>query len=138
MSIFLLNCIEVSKEKKCVNPLDFNFPESHILLQYSRSYLPLFLSYMCLNKKQSTIVFLYDFGKIIVKKEKRGKHALKQIQHIIKIYRFSDMNLIFWLNHIIKQEFQHQCTAKSPSFNFEIRKSHRQIAVLDILYPDKS
>ena len=32
------------------------------------------------------------------------------------------MYLIFWLNHIIKQEFQHQCTAKSPSFNFKIGK----------------
>ncbi len=35
MSIFLLNFIEVSKEKKYVNPLDFNFPESHILLIHS-------------------------------------------------------------------------------------------------------
>ena len=35
VSIFLLNFIEVSKEKKYVNPLDFNFPESHILLIHS-------------------------------------------------------------------------------------------------------
>ena len=51
MSIFLLNCIEVSKEKrlsrsihfysneklqkKCVNPLDFNLLESHVLLVHS-------------------------------------------------------------------------------------------------------
>ena len=61
----------------------------------------------------------------------------KKIQHIIQIYLFSDMNLIFRFSHIIQQKFQNQCTSKSSSFNLKIRKSHWHINILDISHTNK-
>ena len=62
----------------------------------------------------------------------------EQIQHIIQINRFPHMNLILRLRHVIKQEFQHQRTSQSASFNLEIGKSHRQIDVFYRINSDKS
>ena len=61
----------------------------------------------------------------------------KKIQHIIQIYFFSDMDLIFRFSHIIQQKFQNQCTSKSSSFNLKIRKSHWHINILDISHTNK-
>ena len=62
----------------------------------------------------------------------------KKIQHIIQIYFFSDMDLIFRFSHIIQQKFQNQCTSKSSSFNLKIRKSHWHVNILYIIYTDES
>ena len=61
----------------------------------------------------------------------------KQIQHVIQIYTFSDMQVIFRLCHIIKEKFQNQGAAKSPTFNFKIGKSHWQVDIFYIVYSDK-
>ena len=61
----------------------------------------------------------------------------KKIQHIIQIYFFSDMDLIFRFSHIIQQKFQNQGTSKSSSFNLKIRKSHWHINILDISHTNK-
>ena len=42
------------------------------------------------------------------------------------------------LCHIIEQKFQNQGTAKSPAFDFEIRKSHGHVDIFDIIDADKA
>lgn len=63
--------------------------------------------------------------------------SLKEIQHIVQINLFPDVDLILGFRHIIKQKFKDQCTAKSSSFNFKVSKSHWQIGIFYILDPYK-
>lgn len=63
--------------------------------------------------------------------------VLKYIKHIIKIYLFPYIYLVFRLSHIIKKKFQHQCTSKASALYFKISKSHRHIYIPDIIYTYK-
>lgn len=77
-------------------------------------------------------------GKAFPPAHMTGRSLLKQIQHIIKIDFFPDTKLILRLRHIIKKKLQYQCTAKSPAFNLEVGKSHRQIHIPYVVNTDKS
>ena len=46
----------------------------------------------------------------------------------------SDMYLILWLRHIIKQKFKYHSTSKPSALYFKIAKAHWQISVLYIIY----
>lgn len=61
----------------------------------------------------------------------------KQIQHIIEINVLSDMYLIRWLRHIVKQKFKYHDTSKPSALYFKIAKAHWQISVLYIIYSYK-
>ena len=87
--------------------------------------------------KYNWIVVKY-FSYFLTAKKNHFHILSKQIQHTVQIDFFSDMYLVFRSGHVIEQKFQYQSTSESSSFYFEIWKSHWQIAVLDILYPDKS
>ena len=65
-------------------------------------------------------------------------YLLKQIQHIIQVDFFPNMQLVPGLYHIIEQKLQNQCTAKTPPFDLKIRKAHWQIYILDCINTNKS
>ena len=45
--------------------------------------------------------------------------------------------MIFRLRHVIQQELQDQCAAKSPSLDLELRETHGQVYIPNIADPDK-
>jgi hypothetical protein len=49
---------------------------------------------------------------------------------MIEINVLSDMYVILWLRHIVKQNVQYQGTSKPSSLYFKIAKAHRQISIL--------
>ena len=45
---------------------------------------------------------------------------LKQVERIIEIYLFPDMDMIFWPCHVIKQELEQQGAAQPAALYLEI------------------
>ena len=62
----------------------------------------------------------------------------EQIQHIVQIDRFPDMDLIFRLRHVVKQKFQDHGAAEAAAFNLEVGEAHGQICILNIVDSDES
>ena len=48
------------------------------------------------------------------------------------------MQLVFRLYHVVKQKFQHQCTAKPPALYLKLGKACGQVPLPDVLHPNKS
>ena len=46
--------------------------------------------------------------------------------------------MILRLSYIIEQKFQNNCAAETSPFYFEIRETHRQVDVLNIVCADKT
>lgn len=51
---------------------------------------------------------------------------------------FPDIDMILRLSHVIEQKFQNNCAAETSPFYFEIRETHRQVDVLNIVCADKT
>ena len=64
--------------------------------------------------------------------------SLKEIQHIVQIDFFPDVQLIPGFRHIVEQELQNQRTAKSPPLDLELGKSHGQVDIFYGVRTDKS
>ena len=62
----------------------------------------------------------------------------EQIQHIVQIDFFPDVQLIPGFRHIVEQELQNQRTAKSPPLDLELGKSHGQVDIFYGVRTDKS
>ena len=48
------------------------------------------------------------------------------------------MNLVLRFGHVVEQNFQNHGTTEASSFNFEIRKAHGEISVLNLFNADKA
>ena len=65
-------------------------------------------------------------------------HRLEQIQHAIQIDCLPDVDLVLWLGHVIQQKFQNHGTSQPSAFDFEIRKTHGEVIVPNVLNADKA
>ena len=61
----------------------------------------------------------------------------EQIQRIVQINLFPDLQLVLRLRHIIKQKFQNQGAAEAPAFDFEMRKAPGKVNRTDVVDADK-
>ena len=61
----------------------------------------------------------------------------KQVKHAVQIYRFTDVNLILRLGHVVEQEFQNHGAAETTALDLEIGKSHGYINILNVIDTDE-
>ena len=64
----------------------------------------------------------------------QGPFLSKKIQRAIQVYFLPDLELIFWLCHVVQNKFKDNGTAKASSLYLEIGKATWHIYIMNRIY----